>query len=80
MIRVDGNRRQAGAGRERLQALAGGGKLTPVTFDDLEREWRRRQRGRRREVTFVIVAGVALLAVLAVAAWFLWPRLAGLVT
>jgi len=50
-----------------------------VTFDDLEREWRRRQRGRRREVTFVIVAGVALLAVLAVAAWLLWPRLAGLV-
>ena len=49
-----------------------------MTFEDLEREWLRRQRGRRKEWTVAIVAGAVLLLLLGVVGYFLWPRLSGL--
>ncbi len=51
-----------------------------MTFDEIEREWRQRQRVRRKEWAVAILVGIALVAVLAVAAWYLWPPLAGLFT
>ncbi len=51
-----------------------------MIFDEIEREWRQRKRGRRKEWTVAILAGIALVAVLAVATWYLWPPLAGLLT
>ena len=51
-----------------------------MTFEDLEREWLRRQRGRRREVTVAVLVILALAGIVGLVGYVFWPRLSELFT